>query len=117
MMSGDGDFEPPIITGETTVTEGSTLQLDCNASNSVPQPTVQWVGLAGVVIRDGGDLEIRNISRNMTGTYTCVATQTTTNATMNSTASVVVQCKHSINCNTYSYRKYFASRHHNHKHV
>jgi hypothetical protein len=85
-------FEPPVITGETTVSEGDSLDLSCNGSNSVYQPAVHWVSPSGEVVSDSGHLYIVNITRNKTGVYTCVATDPHgSTATINSTAYITVQ--------------------------
>ena len=85
-------FQPPIITGETTVNEGSDLDLDCNATNSAPLPSVQWLNPQGVMVSTDRNLEIEDIHRNAAGVYTCIATFND-GETMNSTATVSVQCE------------------------
>ena len=68
-------FRPPVITGETTLNEGDTLDLDCDVSTSSPLPSVQWFNPEGDVISNSRDLKIMNIQRCAMGVYTCVATQ------------------------------------------
>ena len=78
----------------TTLNEGDTLYLDCDASNSSnPRPSVEWLSPERVVVSNDTTLEIMNIQRNATGIYTCVATHTIYRATINSTVNVTVQCE------------------------
>ena len=86
-------FRPPVITGETTLNEGDTLDLDCDVSTSSPLPSVQWFSPQGDLISNSIDLEIMNIQRSAMGVYTCVATQLTSGVILNSTVNVVVQCE------------------------
>jgi hypothetical protein len=83
----------PAISGETTITEGGTLNLVCRGTNSsaVPQPTLQWFSPTGAELSASGNLQIANVTRHMMGAYTCVATDPTTSATTNSTAIVIIQ--------------------------
>ena len=84
-------FQPPIITGETTVIEGHALDLECDATNSAPLPSVQWLNPQGVMVSNDKNLDIVNISRNGTGVYTCIATSND-GETMSSTANVIIKC-------------------------
>ena len=84
-------FRPPVITGETTLNEGDTLDLDCDVSTSSPLPSVQWFSPQGDLISESSDLEIMNIQRSAMGVYTCVATQS--EATLNISVNVIVQCE------------------------
>ena len=68
--------------------------MDCDASNSSPLPSVQWLNPQGVMVSNSRNLEIEDISRNGTGVYTCVATSSDGQETLNSTANVTVKCKH-----------------------
>ena len=86
-------FRPPVITGKTTLNEGDTLDLDCDVSTSSPLPSVKWFSPRGDLISNSGDLEIVNIPRSAMGIYTCVATQLTSGATLNSTVNVIIQCE------------------------
>ena len=81
-----------VITGNTTLNEGDTLYLDCDASTLKPRATVKWFSPERVVVSNGKILEIMNIQRSAAGIYTCVATRVrilTTNITVN----VTVQCE------------------------
>ena len=77
----------------TTINEGDSLYLDCDASNSIPHASVEWLGPEGVKVNNGRILEIINIQRSAAGIYTCVATHPIYRATMNSTVNVIVQCE------------------------
>ena len=74
--------------GETTVVEGSTLHLFCGGSNSAPQSTLQWISPNGKVVGESGELTIVTVTRNMAGTYTCVATLPGSTATMNTSVDI-----------------------------
>ena len=67
--------------------------MDCNADNSAPLPSVQWLNPQGVMVTNSRDLEIDDIQRNETGVYTCIATSIVDGETLNSTANVIVQCE------------------------
>ena len=87
-------FRPPVITGNTTLNEGDTLDLNCVTSNSNPRVGLKWLSPEGVVLSNKRTLEIMNIQGSAAGTYTCAAIRFITGATINSTAvNVTVQCK------------------------
>ena len=83
-------FNPPLITGETTVVEGSTLNLFCGGSNSAPQPTLQWISPNGKVVGESGELTIVTVTRNMAGTYTCVATLPGSTSIMGTSVDITI---------------------------
>ena len=83
-------FNRPLISGETTVSEGDTLYLSCDGSNSDPLPTLHWVSPDGETVSDTGQLVIMDITRNISGLYTCVATLPHSNMTLNTTVSVTI---------------------------
>ena len=83
-------LNPPLIVGETTVVEGSSLHLFCDGSNSAPQPTLQWISPNGKVVGESGGLTIVTLTRNMAGTYTCVATLPGSTATMNTSVDITI---------------------------
>ena len=66
------------ISSDTTVLEGDNLQLTCEASGR-PEPSITWTkekpGNQGntVVVQEGKVLNIININRNNSGTFTCTA--------------------------------------------
>ena len=86
-------FQPPVISGQSTVNEGGTLSLDCNAGNSQPLPSVEWFTPDTTSISITRTLEIPAISRNQAGDYMCVATDSLSGAQENSVSTVIVQCK------------------------
>ena len=86
-------FQPPVISGQSTVDEGDTLSLDCNAGNSQPLPSVEWFTPDATSISITRTLEIPAISRNQAGDYTCVATDSLSGAQEGSVSTVIVQCK------------------------
>ena len=86
-------FRPPVITGETTLSEGDTLDLDCDVSTSSPLPSVQWFSPQGNLISNSSDLQIMDIQRDKAGMYTCIATHLYSGATLNSTVNVTVLCQ------------------------
>jgi len=83
-------LQPLTITGDTAVMEGDTLSLDCDASNSQPLPSVEWINPQGVVVSDTRNIEIVGISRTQGGKYTCVAAAEN-GETQNSTVNVTVE--------------------------
>ena len=70
------------------MSEGGTLDLSCDGSNSDPLPTLHWVFPDGETVSDTGQLVIMDITRNGRGTYTCVAILPHSNITLNTTVSV-----------------------------
>ena len=84
-------FRSPVITGMTTINEGDTLYLNCDAIGS--NINVMWLRPEGVVVSNEMSLVIMNIQRSAAGIYTCVATHTIHGSTRNSTVNVIVQCE------------------------
>ena len=72
------------------MSEGDTLDLSCDGSNSDPLPTLHWVSPDGETVSDTGQLVIMDITRNGIGTYTCVATLPNSTMTLNTTVNVNV---------------------------
>ena len=72
--------------------------MDCDASNSGPPPSVQWLNPQGVMVSNDRNLEIEDIQRDAAGVYTCVATSADGEETLNNTANVIVQCEHALTC-------------------
>ena len=87
------EFNRPLISGETTVSEGGTLYLSCDGSNSDPLPTLHWVSPDGETVSDTGQLVIMDITRNRRGMYSCVVTLPHSNMTLNTTVNVNVNGK------------------------
>ena len=84
-------FRAPVISGVTTVNEGDTLTLDCDASNSRPNPSVSWLNPQGETVSFSRALMTENTPRDATGTYSCVASES--GATMTSSVNVTMQCE------------------------
>ena len=84
-------LRPPLIKGETTVSEGDTLHLICDVYNSRPLPSIKWVYPDGQTFTR--DIEISNITRKMSGTYTCIATHTFSDSTVNTSVHITILCK------------------------
>ena len=89
----------PVITGETTVNKGDTLELYCNVSQSnPPASSVQWLSPGGEVVSDGEPLEIASISTRRGGLYTCVTSYNNSTVTVNNSVDVTVLCKSLCSC-------------------
>ena len=86
-------FRPPVVSGETTVNEGDTLNLSCDASNSRPLPPVKWLSPDGNLISNNSQLTIAHITRTLAGNYTCIATHIISGATMSSSAYITILCE------------------------
>ena len=87
-----GLFQPPLISGASTVREGYSLSLDCDASNSQPLPSVAWFSPHSTQLSEDRTLSLPSISRDQAGNYSCVATNSS-GATHSSSVTVTVQCK------------------------
>ena len=72
------------------MSEGDTLYLRCDCSNSDPLPTLHWISPDGETVSDTGQLVIMDITRNGSGTYTCVVTLPQSDMTLNTTVSVTI---------------------------
>ena len=72
------------------MSEGDTLDLSCDGSNSDPLPTLHWVSPDGETVSDTGQLVIMDITRNISGLYSCVATLPQSDMTLNTTVSVTI---------------------------
>ena len=86
-------FRPPIITGDTTINEGDTLDLRCDTSNSLLQPQGQWFDGDGMLLIDFSQLQIEDIDRSEAGMYTCRTNTPNPDDSTNTTVTVVVQCE------------------------
>ena len=86
-------FRPPVVSGETTVNEGGTLNLSCDASNSRPLPPVKWFSPDGESVSNVAQLRIVNITRTLAGNYTCIATHIISGDTMSSSAYITILCE------------------------
>ena len=86
-------FIPPIITGDTTINEGDTLDLWCDTSNSLLQPQAQWFNGDGLLLTDSARLQIEDIDRSEAGMYTCRTNTPNSDDSTNTTVTVVIQCE------------------------
>ena len=86
-------YQPPIITGESTVEEGDTLSLICDSSNSNQEPTVKWFNEENEVVSIFGPLTISKITRPEAGNFTCVTFPPNPDNSTSNSVTVIVQCK------------------------
>ena len=84
-------YQPPVITGDTTVNEGSTLSLNCDSSNSNQQPPVTWFYQTNDV-SNTAQLTLPDIMRSQAGNYTCQTSPPNRDNSRSSSVDVVVQC-------------------------
>ncbi|CAI8052043.1 Hemicentin-2 [Geodia barretti] len=84
-------YQPPIITGATTVNEGGTLFLSCDTTNSNREPLAQWFDKDGQMVSSSGVLNIPNIMRSQAGSYTCRTSPPNLDNSTSTTVTVVVQ--------------------------
>ena len=82
-----------MVSGVTTVNEGDTLELNCDASNSRPLPPVKWLSPDGESVSNVAQLKIVNITRTLSGDYTCIATHIISGNTMSSSAYITILCE------------------------
>ena len=82
-----------MVSGVTTVNEGDTLELNCDASNSRPLPPIKWFSPDGNLISNNPQLTIVNITRTLAGNYTCIATHVISGDTMSSSAYITILCE------------------------
>ena len=85
--------------GRQTVTEGSNLDLYCNATGK-PAPNITWTrvledGTNSKVLFVGSHWRIVNIRRNFTGQYHCTA-DNGIGSPVNHTFSVIVLCEYTL---------------------
>ena len=81
-----------IISSSVVVEEGNNVTLACNGTG-LPVPSVIWFNALNVVMENGNVLY--NISRNMTGQYTCTARNPCGNDSKK--VDIDVQCESSSN--------------------
>ena len=82
-----------MVSGVTTVNEGDTLELNCDASNSRPLPRIKWLSPDGESVSNVAQLKIVNITRTLAGNYTCIATHIISGDTMSSSAYITILCE------------------------
>ena len=85
-------YQPPIITGNTTVNAGGTLSLNCDSSNSYQLPPVQWFIETNDVLSNTALLTLPDIMRSQAGNYTCQTLPPNPDNSRSSSVDVVVQC-------------------------
>ena len=74
-----------------TVKENQSAVFQCSVSGN-PKPTVTWLGASSAPLRSrDGRLEVRGVSLDDAGEYTCVGTNLL--GTANQTAMMIVQGK------------------------
>jgi len=72
------------------VTEGDNVEVYCNVTAGIPDPTVLWTKVATGEHIEGNPLNMTNINRTQAGEYKCTANNTCGEA---STVLVIdVQC-------------------------
>ena len=81
------------ITGNTLLSKGDTLYLDCDTSNSRPSPRVEWLSPEGVVVSNERILKMTNIQESALGKYTCVATHPLFGAIVTVNVTVQYECQ------------------------
>ena len=83
---------PPSITeSDVTVIEGDDLNLTC-INNNPSGVSQEWLDSEGYLVSTDATYTVENVTRNVTGVYTCVLTGVN-NYTEGHNASVEVQCK------------------------
>ena len=78
-----------------TINEGEVLSITCVSGNIRDITSFQVLNPHGMPIPTTvvGMYTLMNASRDASGVYTCIITNTVTNATINATSTVVVQCE------------------------
>ena len=78
-----------------TINEGEVLSITCVTGNIREITSFQVLDPRGMPVptTDVGMYTLMNALRNASGLYTCIVTNTMTNATINATSTVVVQCE------------------------
>ena len=73
------------------VNEGGSVEVNCNVTAGIPDPTVMWTKVATCECIKGNPLTITNINRAQAGEYRCTANNT---CGLDSTVvDIDVQCK------------------------
>ena len=81
-----------------TVIEGDLLTLKCIMDNNIPDiTTFEILDQNGMAINAPlGVYSVPNVTREYTGTYSCIVMSTIDNSTVNDTSEVIIQCKLSL---------------------
>ena len=79
---------------DVTIREGETLKGTCITRNIQAITTSQILDPRGVVVPSAvGVFTVENATRDASGVYTCLVTNTLNSNTINATSTVVIQCK------------------------
>jgi len=87
--------------GNKTVTEGGNLEVFCNVTAGIPDPTVMWTNTTSGEYIEGNPLNITDISRAQAGEYRCTASNTCGQAS--TVMNINVQCKNSRQLQIFSH--------------
>ena len=79
-----------IESNSIVVKEGQDVDLVCNGSG-LPLPNISWVNVSNVVIGNGRNLSLHNISRTVAGQYICTARNSCGNDSTK--VDILVQCE------------------------
>ena len=85
---------PPTF-NDATINEGQMLSITCVTGNIREITSFRVLDPRGmrVPVSVVGEYTLMNALRNASGVYTCIVTNTMTNATINATSTVVIQCE------------------------
>ena len=76
------------------VTEGDNVEVYCNVTAGIPDPTVMWTNVSSGEHIEGNPLNITNMSQVQAGEYRCTANNTCGEAS--TLININVQCKNAI---------------------
>ena len=74
--------------------EGENVEVYCNVTAGIPDPTVLWTNVTSGEHIDGNPLNITNITRAQAGEYRCTANNTCGEAS--TVMNINVQCKNIV---------------------
>ena len=78
------------------VKEGGNVEVNCNVTAGIPDPTVVWTKVATGEHIKGNPLNITNINRAQAGEYNCTANNTC--GVDSTVVDIDVQCKNITKC-------------------
>ena len=80
---------------DATINEGGMLSINCITGNIRAITSFQVLDPRGMPVPTTvvGEYTLMNALRNASGVYTCIVTNTMTNATINATSTVIIQCE------------------------
>ena len=93
------EFFPPMLSivggGSGVVTEGDSIVLSCNHTNFLDDTQEAWLDPQGNLIVFEAILQLSNIQRNQSGSYTCFLFISTVTGSIErfSSINVTVTCK------------------------